>query len=248
VTQILYASTNLRGRFRTGARWAAVTLLSGSLSSCAAYGPIQDGACMRDVNIIAKYREYPDPDKILVGGYVPQENRTHCYWGKGTYLNAEPLLRCSRAVGDTCAVLMRGDKVVFEAREPFNWDSVLAPLAVGAVMFGAYESGKSRGISAPVSQTLPNRAAPASQTSTTLCPNGAYVAGNGCQIAPDGSYVASGRPVQIAPNGTYTSGAPRIAPDGTYVGGTGLITLCPNGNYVAGICHIAPNGKYVGDP
>jgi hypothetical protein len=77
-----------------------------------------------------------------------------------------------------------------------------------------------------------------------ICPDGSYVGGGNCRIAPDGTYV-SGQP-RIAPDGTYTGGAPRLAPDGSYVGGAGRRTMCPDGSYVAGNCRLAPDGSYVG--
>jgi len=52
----------------------------------------------------------------------------------------------------------------------------------------------------------------------TLCPDGTYVGGDTCKMAPDGSYVG-GTP-QIAPDGSYVGGTPQITPNGSYVGGT----------------------------
>jgi hypothetical protein len=79
----------------------------------------------------------------------------------------------------------------------------------------------------------------------SLCPNGSYVSGSTCRLAPDGTYVG-GSPV-LAPDGTYVSGTPRLAPNGKYVGGTGQIIMCPDGTYVTGrICLLTPSGRYVG--
>jgi hypothetical protein len=82
-----------------------------------------------------------------------------------------------------------------------------------------------------------------------MCPDGSYVAGNTCQLAPNGSYVSGGGLPQLAPNGSYVGGGgmPRLAPNGTYVGGSGSLTMCPDGSYVAGSCHLQPNGRYTGN-
>lgn len=79
----------------------------------------------------------------------------------------------------------------------------------------------------------------------TMCPDGSYVAGTRCWIAPNGQYL--GGPPTIAPDGTYVAGAPRIAPSGKYIGGTGPITICPDGSYVSGQCRLTPAGTYIGD-
>jgi hypothetical protein len=71
----------------------------------------------------------------------------------------------------------------------------------------------------------------------TTCPDGTYVKGNFCQLAPDGRYVSAG-------DGTKTDTSPRLAPNGKYVGGQGSITLCPDGSYTAGSCHLMPDGTY----
>lgn len=95
-------------------------------------------------------------------------------------------------------------------------------------------------VNSPVSATMPKR------QSTILCPNGNYVVGNGCYLAPDGTYQSA--PPVLAPDGSYVSGQPRLAPDGTYVGGKGPIKLCPDGTYVAGnSCRLLPNGRYAGE-
>lgn len=81
-----------------------------------------------------------------------------------------------------------------------------------------------------------------------LCPNGKYVYGTGCYLAPDGTY--TGYPAQMAPNGTYVPGTPRLAPNGQYIGGQqGQRTiLCPNGTYVVGTrCRLMPDGSYRGE-
>lgn len=83
--------------------------------------------------------------------------------------------------------------------------------------------------------------------STWLCPNGSYVFGTGCFLAPNGTYYGSWP--QLAPNRTYVGGSPRLAPNGKYVGGTGPIVLCPDGSYVTGRnCQLMPNGTYLGVP
>lgn len=79
----------------------------------------------------------------------------------------------------------------------------------------------------------------------TMCPDGSYVAGTRCWIAPNGQYLAG--PPTIAPDGTYVVGTPRITPNGSYIGGTGPITICPDGSYVAGKCRLTPAGTYVGE-
>ena len=53
-------------------------------------------------------------------------------------------------------------------------------------------------------------------TAQTLCPDGTYVSGNECNMAPDGSYV--GGEAQLAPDGSYVGGEPKMAPDGSYTG------------------------------
>ena len=50
----------------------------------------------------------------------------------------------------------------------------------------------------------------------TLCPDGSYVGGGGCSMAPDGTFV-DGEP-QMAPDGSYVGGEPTMTPDGSYVG------------------------------
>ncbi len=50
----------------------------------------------------------------------------------------------------------------------------------------------------------------------TMCPDGSYVQGPSCHLAPDGTYVG-GTP-KMAPDGTYVGGTPKMAPDGRYVG------------------------------
>jgi len=79
----------------------------------------------------------------------------------------------------------------------------------------------------PTYQPLPSR------PRTLLCPNGQYVFGDRCRMAPDGTYVA---------------GKPRMAPDGSYVGGEGRMRLCPDDTYVVGTrCKLMPDGTYVGE-
>ena len=45
----------------------------------------------------------------------------------------------------------------------------------------------------------------------TLCPDGTYVHGNSCRLAPNGSYVSGTQSIQLAPDGTYTDGQ-QLAP------------------------------------
>ena len=78
------------------------------------------------------------------------------------------------------------------------------------------------------------------------CPDGTSVAGSTCKLMPDGHYVSGDEQPQLAPDGSYTSGQPRIAPSGSYVGGQGQTTLCPDGSYVVGQCHLNPDGTYSG--
>ena len=78
-------------------------------------------------------------------------------------------------------------------------------------------------------------------------PMGHMWAGDLCQLAPDDLYVSGDQPVELAPNGTYTSGDPQLAPDDFYVGGGGDPSLCPDGTYVVGECELTPNGSYVGE-
>lgn len=79
----------------------------------------------------------------------------------------------------------------------------------------------------------------------TLCPDGSYVGGPTCNLAPNGRYVG-GTP-HITPKGDYVGGPPQMTPKGDYVGGSGKVTMCPDGTYVSGACHITPKGRYVGD-
>jgi hypothetical protein len=67
-----------------------------------------------------------------------------------------------------------------------------------------------------------------------LCPDGSYVSGPYCQMAPDGSYFSSNP--RIAPYGRYV--APRIAPYGSSTPGPSLM---PD-RYIAP--QIAPDGSY----
>lgn len=77
-----------------------------------------------------------------------------------------------------------------------------------------------------------------------LCPDGSYVSGGRCYLAPSGAYV--GGPPSLAPDGSYVGGSPRLAPNGQYVGGSQVV-ICPDGSYVGGTrCVLAPNGQYVG--
>jgi len=79
----------------------------------------------------------------------------------------------------------------------------------------------------------------------TQCPDGSYVSGDRCVLAPNGTYVSRGGPVGLAPNSTFPIG--RIAPStGAAVGARQGATLCPNGQYVIGVCHLQPDGSYIG--
>lgn len=92
---------------------------------------------------------------------------------------------------------------------------------------------------------LPESSIPTSASAVWLCPNGTYVFGLACYIAPNGSYV--GVPAQMAPDGTWVGGTPKMAPNGRYLGGGGQVTICPDGSYVAGSkCQLMPNGTYLG--
>lgn len=244
-------------------RWRNVaTMLLGvaAVSSCAAYGPVQHAACLSDANIMAQYRAVATEDKILAGGFSAARSQVFCFWGPGTYFNAEPMIRCSREVGGACTVLMRGSRVVFQDSQPL-WDAATATVAIGATGFVGYQAGRTGTsyVPAPVYTAPPQSrvtdtiGAPLTQPvaprnlTPSLCPDGSYVVGP-CRIAPDGTYAGGVAPPQIAPNGKYVGENPRLAPDGSYVGGRGAITQCPDGSYVAGQCQLAPNGKYVGLP
>lgn len=86
-----------------------------------------------------------------------------------------------------------------------------------------------------------------SQDRTMMCPDGSYVYGTRCSLAPNGSYLPG--QARLAPDGTYVVGQPRLTPDGSYVGGSGRTILCPDGSYVVGSrCQLAPNGQYLGIP
>lgn len=95
-------------------------------------------------------------------------------------------------------------------------------------------------------QPAPPRATSGSRAPTRLCPDGSYVVGERCYLAPDGSY-HGGQP-RMAPDGSYVAGEPRLAPNGQYLGGYGPTRLCPNGSYVRGSrCRLMPDGSYVGE-
>lgn len=90
-----------------------------------------------------------------------------------------------------------------------------------------------------------SRVAPGS--SIWLCPNGSYVFGRGCFMAPNGTFV--GAPPQMAPDGTWVGGTPQMAPNGRFVAGPGRVTMCPDGSFVAAPrCQLMPNGTYLGVP
>lgn len=93
----------------------------------------------------------------------------------------------------------------------------------------------------------PGQGSTRDQAAVRLCPNGSYVYGNACQLAPNGQYLPG--PATLAPNGQYVTGRPQMAPNGSYVGGNGPVSMCPDGSYVAGSrCVLTPNGTYVGAP
>lgn len=119
---------------------------------------------------------------------------------------------------------------------------ILDGVLVGAAVAGAVAASRSDSSLTP--SPSPTQPAPQRRPTTSICPDGSYVSGGSCRIAPDGTYVG-GRP-SIAPNGSYVGGRPRLAPDGSYVGGSGPVTLCPDGSYVSGRCVLTPSGKYVG--
>jgi hypothetical protein len=85
----------------------------------------------------------------------------------------------------------------------------------------------------------------------TMCPDGSFVGGPSCVMAPNGKFVSgSSQGPQIAPDGSFVSGSrkgPQIAPDGSFTSGRGRVTLCADGSFVSGNCRMTPNGKFVGD-
>jgi len=100
-----------------------------------------------------------------------------------------------------------------------------------------------------------------SQSATAaLCPDGTFVAGNRCRLAPNGKFISGDSPMRMAPDGSYTSGAPRLTPKGNYIGEPArpkadpgrrprppVQRLCPDGTHAYGSCRLQPNGKYVGE-
>ncbi len=79
-----------------------------------------------------------------------------------------------------------------------------------------------------------------------MCPDGSFVAGNKCTMAPDGSFVG---------------GKARMAPDGSFIGDGHLrqerrnsenssrrdrMSLCPDGSHVMGRCKMQPDGSFTG--
>lgn len=138
----------------------------------------------------------------------------------------------------------------WKRRSDENLETVLTVAAVSAAAYGAVEHHPTTSSDRVYNTPQPSSSAPrensrsSNGTAVTLCPDGSYVSGRACQMAPDGTYHGD-RP-QMAPNGRYTSGQPRMAPDGSYVGGSGPTTMCPDGSYVSGRCQMAPDGTYVG--
>lgn len=98
---------------------------------------------------------------------------------------------------------------------------------------------------APITSYQPSNDSSVARQRTILCPNGQYVVGDRCHMAPDGSF--QGTKPQMAPDGSFVGGRPQMAPDGSYVGGQGRLRLCPDGSYVVGSrCKMMPDGTYVG--
>ena len=86
---------------------------------------------------------------------------------------------------------------------------------------------------------------PASDPTIYQCPDGSFITGKECYLAPNGTYL--GGPPTLAPDGTFVVGEPRLAPNGKFVGSYGNVIQCPDGTYVAGYqCVLAPNGRFVG--
>ena len=106
-----------------------------------------------------------------------------------------------------------------------------------AIMLEGFAQGLSGGANRPLGVDGYPRSSnglsyePQKTDRTWLCPDGSYVTGTGCSLAPNGKYVG-GTPT-LAPDGSYVSGTPHLTPNGSYVGGTRTI-LCPDGSYVAG--------------
>jgi hypothetical protein len=100
---------------------------------------------------------------------------------------------------------------------------------------------------APARSGSGSSASMATGAKMNMCPDGSYVFGDSCHLAPDGTFVG-GRPV-MAPDGSFVSGRPTLTPAGNFVGGTGKTTLCPDGSWVGGTrCKLMPNGMYIGEP
>lgn len=120
-------------------------------------------------------------------------------------------------------------------------------VALGVAAFAITQAAQPQPVhpSSPIYNTPSRGSSPGARI--MLCPDGSYVNGSVCQLAPNGRYV--GGPVTLAPDGTYVTGRPQLTPDGSYVGGSGSTTLCPDGTYVAGgRCVLTPSGSYVGAP
>lgn len=131
--------------------------------------------------------------------------------------------------------------------EMFKSDA--AAIGIGAA--AAVANNRRRSVPIPGSGLTANQWQPGSSgvgagSSIWLCPDGSYVFGRGCFIAPDGTFV--GATPQIAPDGRWLGGTPYLAPNGRYVAGPGpVITICPDGTYVAAPrCQLMPDGTYLG--
>lgn len=89
--------------------------------------------------------------------------------------------------------------------------------------------------------------------SQVMCPDGSFVSRGPCTMCPNGSFVGGGAGCQLAPNGQFVAQdrqnpqPPQMAPDGTFVSGGRGMTMCPDGSFVAGReCVMAPNGRFMG--
>jgi hypothetical protein len=151
-------------------------------------------------------------------------------------------------VNNTMPALLAQD----QANAQRDRENLLSLLALGAAGYAASQGRVTAQpnnsiINSSTTGASPVQRSPDRQASLVLCPDGTYVYGTQCDLAPNGRYLPS--PATIAPNGQYVTGRPQIAPDGTYVGGDGPIRICPDGSYVSGArCLLTPNGKYVGAP
>lgn len=96
-------------------------------------------------------------------------------------------------------------------------------LGTAALVGASYYAAQGQGAALPVQPNGPR---------DILCPDGSWVFGYQCVLAPNGVFV--GGPAQLAPNGQY-------------IGGYGRVLLCPDGTYVVGSrCQLLTDGRYVG--